>query len=163
MSLEARISRLEDIERLRERVVEFFEHCDTGGSTGEAYNPKALASLFLPNGRFESGDLRCIGRPAMEDLFADLAQTFCLHFAGNYVFDVRPGSDAAYGHWSAWETPVVLGKAVWGCFVHRHSYRKRDGEWYWLNWDQAIKFFVPVSDSWEQADRIVEQRFSHGA
>ena len=83
--------------------------------------------------------------------------------AGNFIIDLELGHSRATGTWSAWETPILSGQAVWGCFTHRHGYEKRDGKWYWAQWHQTEHFFTPVSSSWEDGVRVVEQCVSKGA
>lgn len=163
MSLESRIATLEEVNSIRERVLEFFERCDNGGVGGETYDPERMASLWLPDGGFESGFGIAKDRDEMLGWFSDLAQTFSMHYAGNFVIDLEPGCSCATGIWNAWESPILSGKAVWGCFSHRHRYEKRDGEWYWSLWQQTEHFFTPVSSSWEDGVRVVEQGLSKGA
>lgn len=163
MSLESRITTLEELESIRERVLEFFERCDNGGVSGETYDPEAMASLWLPQGGFESGFGIAKDRDELLSWFRDLAQTFSMHYAGNFAIDIEPGHLRATGVWNAWESPILSGKAVWGCFSHRHRYEKQDGEWYWAQWHQTEHFFAPVSTSWEDGVRVIEQSISKGA
>lgn len=163
MSLESRIDTLEEIESIRERVLEMFERCDNGGAGGETYDAEGMASLWLPEGGFESGFGTAHDRDELLVWFKDLAQTFSMHYAGNYVIDVEPEHSRATGAWNAWESPTLSGKAVWGCFSHLHQYEKRDGQWFWAHWRQTEHFFTPVSSSWEEDVRVVEQGVSKGA
>lgn len=163
MCFDDRLAKLEAIEEIRLRVLAFFESCDNGGASGETYDANALADMWVPDGRFESGPVHCRTRDEIRALFLDLAQTFSLHYAGNHIVDIEPCHRRATGSWKAWESPILSGRAVWGCFEHRHEYTKRDGRWSWTRWDQTIHFFVPTERTWIDEPRIVEQLISKGA
>jgi len=124
--LEQRITRLEDIEAIKQLKARYCEICD------DMHNPERIASLFAPNGIWESPDFgMATGHAAIENLFRGFRDMFSFsqHNIMNPIIDVH--GDRATGIWylmGPW-TQTDGGKEIWMTARYDDAYVKLDGIW----------------------------------
>ena len=125
-TLEQRITRLEDIEAIKQLKARYCEICD------DMHNPDRIASLFAPDGIWESPDFgKAAGHAAIEDLFRNFRAMFSFsqHNIMNPIIDVN--GDRATGIWylmGPW-THTDGGKEIWMTARYDDDYVKLDGTW----------------------------------
>lgn len=124
--LEQRITRLEDIEAIKQLKARYCEICD------DMHNPDRIAALFAPDGIWESPDFgQAEGHAAIEDLFRGFRAMFSFsqHNIMNPIIDVK--GDRATGIWyimGPW-TQTDGDKAIWMTARYDDDYVKLDGVW----------------------------------
>ncbi len=126
MDLEARITRLEDLEAIRQLKARYCEICD------DDHNPDRIVGLFTEDGIWEG---RGIGRAeghqeirALFERFRTLIR-FSQHMSMNPVIEVH--GETAKGTWYFFG-PFTLAEgnqAVWQACRYHEDYRKVGGEW----------------------------------
>ena len=125
-TLEQRITRLEDIEAIKQLKARYCEICD------DMHNPDRIASLFAPDGIWESPDFgKAAGHAAIEDLFRGFRDMFSFsqHNIMNPIIEVN--GDRATGIWylmGPW-THTDGGKEIWMTARYDDDYVKLDGKW----------------------------------
>lgn len=130
-TLEARLTRLEDIEAIRQLKARYCAGCDAD------HDPALLGPLFHDDGVWEaSGIGRFEGRSAIEGYFAGLRATGRIrnseHNAVNPLIEID--GDTAQGHWRLlmlYTANVPDGPPQFFRIIgwYRERYRKVAGEW----------------------------------
>ena len=125
-ALERRITRLEDIEAIRQLKARYCEICD------DMHNPDRIASVFAADGIWESPDFgQAQGHDAIRELFLGFQRMFSFsqHNIMNPIIDVD--GERATGIWylmGPW-TQTEDDKAIWMTARYDDDYVKVDGEW----------------------------------
>ena len=124
--LEARITRLEDIEAIKQLKARYCEICD------DMHNPDRIASVFADDGIWEAeGFGFAQGHDAIRELFQGFQNNFRFsqHNIANPIIEVD--GDTATGVWyliGPW-THAEDGKAIWMTARYDDEYVKVDGQW----------------------------------
>ena len=125
-SLEARITRLEDIEAIRRLKARYCEICD------DDHNPDLITTLFTEDGIWEGDGIgRAEGHAEIRALFENFQRliSFSQHMVQNPIIDVN--GDSATGRWYVFGTFTYYrnNQARWQAARYHEDYRKADGEW----------------------------------
>jgi ketosteroid isomerase-like protein len=124
--LAQRITRLEDIEAIKQLKVRYSHICD------DLHNPDTIASVFAEDAIWESADFgRAQGHQEIRDLFQQFRDTFTFsqHNMTNPIIEVD--GDRATGIWyisGPW-THAENNHAIWMMARYDDDYVKIDGEW----------------------------------
>jgi SnoaL-like domain len=124
--LEERITRLEDIEAIKQLKVRYSHICD------DMHNPDEIASVFAEDGVWESPDFgMATGHAAIRELFKKFQATFSFsqHNMTNPLITVD--GDHATGVWyimGPWNY-TDTGAKQWLALRYDDKYVKVDGEW----------------------------------
>ena len=126
MDLEARITRLEDLEAIKQLKARYCEICD------DDHNPDRITGVFTEDGVWEGKGIgEATGHEAIRALFQRFqsAIRFSQHMAMNPIIEVE--GDRATGIWYFFG-PFTMEKdnqALWQACRYHEVYRKVDGRW----------------------------------
>ncbi len=135
--LEARITRLEDIEAIKQLKAHYCHICD------DMHNPDRIASVFAEDGIWEGGDFGTAqGHQAIRDLFSGFREqiSFSQHNIMNPIITVT--GDRATGSWyivGPWDF-VKDKQNVWMTLRYDDDYVKIDGEWKYQHLRAELRF-----------------------
>ena len=124
--LEKRITRLEDIEAIKQLKARYCHICD------DTHNPETIASVFAEDGIWESDDFgKAQGHRDKRALFSSFRElfTFSQHNISNPVIQVK--DTHATGIWyimGPW-TIAENNKEIWMAARYDDDYVKINGEW----------------------------------
>ncbi len=124
--LQQRITRLEDIEAIKQLKARYSHICD------DLHNPDTIASVFAEDGIWESEDFgKAVGHQEIRDLFKGFRNmfTFSQHNMMNPVIEIN--GDRATGIWyimGPW-TLKEGDKETWMALRYDDDYVKTNGEW----------------------------------
>ena len=125
--LEKRITRLEDIEAIKQLKARYCEICD------DTHNPDTIASVFAEDAIWESADFgKAEGHEAIRGLFSNFRKlfTFSQHNIMNPIITVD--GDRATGSWY-----------IMGPWTHAEN---NEEKWMALRYDDD---YVKVNDVWK--------------
>lgn len=124
--LEKRITRLEDIEAIKQLKALYCDICD------DSHNPDRITALFAEDGIWESDDFgKAQGHEAIRNLFVGFRKQFSFsqHNIMNPVITVdgqhASGSWYIVGPWNFAEN----NKKIWMTAKYNDDYVKTDGQW----------------------------------
>ena len=128
--LQERITRLEDIEAIKQLKARYCEICDH-----EGYNADAMASLFTEDGTWTAdGAGNAEGREAIRELFARFPKVIgqTQHIVANPLIEVE--GDRAHGVWYLISAETGSDGATHRNWPHataryHEDYVKQNGEW----------------------------------
>ncbi len=126
VNLAARITRLEDIEAIKQLKARYCDVCD------DMHNPDRITSLFAEDGVWESPDFgQARGHAEIRKLFEGFRDTFSFsqHNIMNPIIEVD--GESATGVWyimGPW-TRSADDRAIWMTARYDDDYVKIDGEW----------------------------------
>ncbi len=124
--LERRITRLEDIEAIKQLKIRYSHICD------DMHNPDRIASVFVEDGIWESPDFGiAVGHAEIRELFRKFQRMFDFsqHNMTNPLITVD--GDRATGVWyimGPWNF-TDTGNKQWFALRYDDEYVKVDGEW----------------------------------
>ena len=124
--LEQRITRLEDIEAIKQLKARYCDICD------DTHNPDRIASVFTADGIWEGGDFgQAQSHEAIQELFHGFRNmfTFSQHNISNPIIEIN--GNRATGIWyitGPW-TLTEDNKEIWMAARYDDDYVKVDGEW----------------------------------
>ena len=134
--LETRITRLEDIESIKQLKARYCEICD------DMHNPDTIASVFTEDAIWESADFgKAEGHKAIRELFRSFQKMFSFsqHNIMNPVIEVN--GDRATGIWyimGPW-TYAENNDKKWLALRYDDDYVKTDGEWKYKHLRVALR------------------------
>ncbi len=140
MTLEERITRLEDIEAIKQLKFRYSHICDDG------HNPAHIASVFAENGIWESKAFGVAkGHAEIEELFRGFEAMFSFsqHNMMNPIIEVN--GNTATGIWyimGPWDQKED-GKEVWLALRYDDDYVKTNGEWKYSHLRADLRMNVP--------------------
>ncbi len=125
-SLEARITRLEDIEAIRQLKARYCEICD------DDHNPDLITTIFTEDGIWEGDGIgRSEGHAEIRALFENFQKmiSFSQHMVQNPIIEVA--GTTATGRWYFFGTFTYYknNQARWQAARYHETYEKVDGEW----------------------------------
>ena len=124
--LAARITRLEDIEAIKQLKAEYCDICD------DMHNPDRITGLFVEDGIWESETFgKAQGHAAIRTLFQGFKDMFS--FSQHNIMNPRivVDGDRATGIWyimGPWDN-TEDGRSLWMTARYDDDYVKIDGEW----------------------------------
>ena len=134
--LEKRITRLEDIEAIKQLKARYCEICD------DMHNPSRVASVFVEDAIWESADFgKAEGHAAIQELFRDFKKMFSFsqHNITNPIIEVN--GDRATGMWyimGPW-THAENDDEKWMALRYDDDYVKVNGEWKYSHLRVALR------------------------
>jgi len=137
--LEQRITRLEDIEAIKQLKALYCDICD------DMHNPDRIASLFAENGIWEGGDFgKAEGHDAIRELFRGFQKMFS--FSQHNIMNRRIEVDGnrATGTWyimGPW-THTEGDKEIWMTARYDDDYVKIDGAWKYQHLRAAVRMIA---------------------
>lgn len=139
MDLEQRITRLEDIEAIKQLKARYCEICD------DMHNPDRITSVFAENGIWESPDFgKAQGHDAIRELFQGFQNMFSFsqHNITNPIIEVT--GNRATGIWyimGPW-TNTEDEKEIWMTARYEDDYVKVDGVWKYQHLRAAVRMIA---------------------
>ena len=139
MNLEQRITRLEDIEAIKQLKARYCEICD------DMHNPDRITSVFAENGIWESPDFgKAQGHDAIRELFQGFQNMFSFsqHNITNPIIEVT--GNRATGIWyimGPW-TNTEDEKEIWMTARYEDDYVKVDGVWKYQHLRAAVRMIA---------------------
>ena len=137
VELEKRITRLEDIEAIKQLKAIYCHICD------DTHNPDRIASIFAEGGIWEAeGFGKAEGHTAIRELFSGFREQFSFsqHNIMNPVINVdgerATGIWYLVGPWDATEN----NRKIWMTARYDDDYIKVDGEWKYQHLRADIRF-----------------------
>ena len=134
--LEKRITRLEDIESIKQLKARYCEICD------DMHNPDPVASVFVEDGIWESDDFgKAVGHAEIQELFRKFQNMFSFsqHNITNPIIEVN--GDRATGMWyimGPW-TLTENHDEKWMALRYDDDYVKVNGEWKYSHLRVALR------------------------
>ena len=134
--LEARITRLEDIEAIKQLKALYCDICD------DMHNPNRVTSLFADDGIWESADFGTAkGHDEIRNLFQKFQDMFS--FSQHNIMNPRIEIDGlrATGIWyimGPW-TNTEDGKKIWMTARYDDDYIKVNGQWKYQHLRAAVR------------------------
>lgn len=126
LTLEERITRLEDIEAIKQLKARYCDVCD------DMHNPDRIGALFAEDGIWESPDFgQAKGHAAIRELFQKFQAMFSFsqHNIMNPIIEVNGNRATAQwyimGPWDQTEDD----RKIWMTLRYNDDYVKVDGEW----------------------------------
>jgi|TARA_B110000196_G_C20597613_1_gene409255 hypothetical protein len=137
--LEARITRLEDIEAIKQLKALYCDICD------DMHNPNRITELFVDDGVWESADFdTATGHDEIRDLFQQFQDKFS--FSQHNIMNPRIEIDGvrATGIWyimGPW-TNTEDGKEIWMTARYDDDYVKVNGQWKYQHLRVAVRMIA---------------------
>lgn len=135
-ALEARITRLEDIEAIKKLKATYCDICD------DMHNPDRIGALFAEDGIWESADFgKAVGPQAVRELFQNFQKMFSFsqHNIMNPIIDVNGNRATAQwyimGPWDQTEGP----RKTWMTLRYNDDYVKVNGAWKYQHLRVALR------------------------
>jgi ketosteroid isomerase-like protein len=125
-SLEARITRLEDLEAIKQLKARYCEICD------DDHDPERITSVFTEDGVWEGKGIgRAEGHAEIRALFEGFQKAirFSQHMTMNPIIEVE--GQMARGTWYFFG-PFTMeegSRAMWQACRYHETYRKVNGQW----------------------------------
>ena len=136
LTLEQRITRLEDIEAIKQLKARYCEICD------DLHNPDRIASVFAADAIWESEAFgKAVGHDAIRELFQNFRDMFSFsqHNIMNPIIEVN--GDRATAMWyimGPW-TLTEGDKETWMALRYDDDYVKINGEWKYQHLRVALR------------------------
>jgi len=134
--LEKRITRIEDIEAIKQLKARYCDICD------DMHNPDRIASVFAEDGIWESGDFGVAqGHEKIRELFSGFKRLFSFsqHNITNPLIEIN--GDKATGVWyimGPW-TETEGNKEIWMSARYDDDYVKINNEWKYQHLRVAVR------------------------
>ena len=144
--LAARITRLEDLEAIKQLKATYCDVCD------DDHNPERMVELFVEDGIWEGkGIARAEGHAEIHALFTRFGamMSFSQHMVMNPIIDVS--GDTARGTWYFFGpfTFTKNNQATWQATRYLEDYVKRDGRWLFRHLQvKGPGFSAPYQKGW---------------
>jgi hypothetical protein len=135
-ALEKRLTRMEDIEAIKQLKALYCEICD------DLHNPNRITSVFAKDAIWESADFgKAVGHDAIRDLFTQFQKTFS--FSQHNIMNPRitVNGNRATGIWyimGPW-TYTETKEEKWFALRYDDDYVKVDGEWKYQHLRVALR------------------------
>lgn len=146
--LEQRLTRLEDIEAIKQLKARYCEICD------DDHNPDRITTIFVEDGIWEAGKFgKGQGHAAIRELFQDFQKmiSFSQHMVMNPIIEVD--GDRATGTWYFFG-PFTFGKttAKWQAVRYEDDYVKVNGEWKYQHLRAHIRMSADYETGWAKQE-----------
>jgi len=147
--LEKRITRIEDIEAIKELKARYCDICD------DDHNPSRITTIFVEDGIWEGGDFgKAQGHEAIRKLFQTFQQhiSFSQHMVLNPIIEIE--GNRAKGVWYFFG-PFTFRKnneAKWVAARYEDDYVKVNGEWKYQHLRAYLRMSAPYEKGWANQD-----------
>ena len=147
--LEQRITRIEDIEAIKQLKARYCDICD------DDHNPDRITTLFVEDGIWESGDSgKAQGHEAIRKLFQTAQQhvSFSQHMAMNPIIEIE--GNRAKGTWYFFG-PFTFrenNEAKWIAARYEDVYIKVNGEWKYQHLRAHVRIIASYEKGWANTD-----------
>lgn len=126
MDIEARITRLEDIESIRQLKARYCEICDDNHNTDE------IVKIFTEDGIWEGEGIgRAQGHEEIQALFQSFQKSisFSQHMVQNPIIEVNGETANARWYFFGMFTYYAKAQKRWQAARYHEDYEKTNGEW----------------------------------
>ncbi len=137
--LENRITRLEDIEAIKQLKARYCEICD------DRHNPDRITSLFAEDGIWESDDFgKAKGHDAIRELFVGFQKMFSFsqHNITNPIIEINGNRATAIWYLMGPWTHTDNDKEIWMTARYDDDYVKIDGVWKYQHLRAAVRMIA---------------------
>jgi hypothetical protein len=149
-SVEARLAKLEAVEKIRALKARYADVCDTG------YNPERMVPLFTSDAVWDGGERfgRYEGIDAIYGFFRDVSKqiTWALHYMVAPSIEIADDLRSASGSWYLWQPCTVVGEqgpqAVWLTGRYADRYRLEDDGWRFSEVRLDCQTVSPFEEGW---------------
>jgi hypothetical protein len=146
--LEQRLTRMEDIEAIKQLKAEYCDICD------DDHNPGRITTVFAEDGIWEAkGFGKGEGHAGIRELFQGFQKmiSFSQHMVMNPVIKVE--GEHATGRWY-FIGPFTFGKATakWQAVRYEDDYVKVGGEWKIQHLRAQVRMSTDYETSWAEQD-----------
>lgn len=143
--LEKRLTRLEDIEAIKQLKAHYCEICD------DDHNPDRITGIFVEDGIWEGGDFgKAQGHEAIRQLFQTFQHliSFSQHMVMNPIIEVD--GDRARGVWYFFGpfTFRRTNEARWVAARYEDDYVKVNGRWKYQHLRADLRMSAPYDTGW---------------
>ena len=124
--LENRITRLEDLEAIKQLKARYCEICD------DDHNPERIASIFTENGIWEGRGIgKAQGHEEIKELFQNFQRmiSYAQHMVLNPIIEIDGTSATGIWYFFGPFTFYENNQAMWQAARYREDYEKVDGVW----------------------------------
>ena len=124
--LENRITRLEDLESIKQLKARYCEICD------DDHNPERIASIFTENGIWEGRGIgKAQGHEEIKELFQNFQRmiSYAQHMVLNPIIEIDGTSATGVWYFFGPFTFYENNQAMWQAARYREDYEKVDGVW----------------------------------
>lgn len=144
-ALERRLTRLEDIEAIKQLKARYCEICD------DDHNPDRITSVFAEDGIWESAEFGTgKGHAEIRRLFQGFQKLieFSQHNVMNPIIEVH--GDRATGEWYFLGTFRFRERhqARWLALQYKDDYVKGNGQWKYQHLRVNLRLAVPYDEGW---------------
>ena len=127
MNLEERVTRIEDLECIKQLKARYCEICD------DDHNPDLITAIFTPDAVWEGEGIgRAQGHDEIRTLFEGFQKAikFSQHMVQNPIIEID--GPAALGRWYFFGTFKYYkgDQARWQAARYHEKYRKIEGDWF---------------------------------
>lgn len=153
--INAKLTRLEDIEEVRNLIVNYARGCDRGN------DPEIIGPLFAEDGSWEgNGFGKYRGRERVAKGLKGIAGEkiwWSLHYMISPQITIDPSGETGKAFWYLWESATVPNphtdeaEAHWIGGTYDVSVIKIDGKWYFKDLKLDINMVSPYGDGWVKA------------
>jgi|SRR5882724_7309348 len=145
--MERRLTRLEDIEAIKQLKARYCEICD------DDHNPERITSVFAEDGIWESKDFGTgKGHGEIRELFRKFQQLieFSQHNVMNPIIEIR--GDTATGEWYFFGPFTFRAgpEARWLSLQYEDDYVKIDGQWKYKHLRVNLRLSAPYDEGWAE-------------
>lgn len=126
VQLEKRITRLEDLESIKQLKARYCEICD------DNHDPKRIVSIFTDDGIWEGRGIgKARGHAQIEALFENFQKSisYSQHMVLNPIIEVDGNSATGIWYFFGPFTFYEDNQAMWQAARYREDYEKVDGSW----------------------------------
>lgn len=152
--IEKRLSRIEDIEAIRNVKSMYAFWCD------KDYNPVEIGKLFVDDAKWESNALgNYYGKPEIEAFMAGISErlTWAHHFMINPMVEVAADGKTATGKWALIDLVTLVrkdtGKKDSVAITADYSdtfVKLENGEWRFKSVFASLKLMAPIGEGWAE-------------
>ena len=148
--LERRLTRMEDLEAIKQLKARYCEICD------DDHNPAKITTLFVEDGIWEAGGFgKAQGHEGIRQLFQGFQKmiSFSQHMVMNPIIEIDGNS--AKGTWY-FLGPFTFRKnneAKWQAVKYEDDYVKVNGEWKYKHLRADVRMAAAPNESWAKEDR----------
>ncbi|MEE8113696.1 MAG: nuclear transport factor 2 family protein [Nitrososphaerales archaeon] len=124
--LEERITRLEDLEAIKQLKARYCEICD------DDHNPERIASIFTEDGIWEGRGIgKAQGHEEIKELFQNFQRmiSYAQHMVLNPIIEIDGTSATGVWYFFGPFTFYENNQAMWQAARYREDYEKADGVW----------------------------------
>ena len=153
--LDARLTRIEDVDAIRRLIVTYARGCDRGN------DPGIIGPCFAADGVWEcKGFGRYQGRETLAQALRGISGEkiwWSLHYMISPFIDIAPDGKTATAFWYLWESATVPdphtdeAEPHWIGGTYDCHCVKRDGQWLFQSMELKLNMVSPCQEGWVKA------------